>query len=134
MSVAAHPLSHQELLDQENKRYHAFINLALFLSVFTGVEIVVIFLPFPPAALFTILISVSVIKFFCVILWFMHLIYDAPLLIILFVAGLFLAAGTMVALLNLFARSDIDPAILHEGSLIAPRSSVSQVIYESTVA
>ncbi len=32
----------EELLDQENKRYHAFINLALFLSVFTGVEIVVI--------------------------------------------------------------------------------------------
>jgi cytochrome c oxidase subunit 4 len=120
MSVAAHHLSHQELLDQENKRYHAFINLALFLSVFTGVEIVVIFLPFPPAVLFTTLITVSVIKFFCVILWFMHLIYDAPLLIILFVAGLFLAAGTMVALLNLLSRSDVDPAVLHDSMVIHP--------------
>jgi len=134
MSAAAHPLSQQELLDQENKRYHAFINLALFLSVFTGVEIVVIFLPFPPAALFTVLISVSVIKFFCVILWFMHLIYDAPLLIILFVAGLLIAAGTMVALLNLIARSDIDPAILHDTSLIIHSSPASPVVYESSVA
>jgi hypothetical protein len=48
----------------------------------------------------------------------MHLIYDAPLLIILFVAGMVLAAGTMVALLNLMARSDIDPAIVHDTSLI----------------
>ena len=118
MSAHAHPLSHQELLDQENKRYHAFINLALFLSVFTGVEIVVIFLPFPPAVLFTTLITVSFVKFVCVILWFMHLIYDAPLLLILFVGGMILAAGTMVALLNLMASSDVDPAILKDSSLV----------------
>ena len=133
MSATAHPLSQAELLDQENKRYHAFINLALFLSVFTGVEIVVIFLPFPPAVLFTTLITVSVIKFFCVILWFMHLIYDAPLLIILFVAGLVLAAGTMVALLNLMSRSDVDPGILHDSSLVIRATPADQIMNGFTV-
>jgi len=118
MSAEVHHLSHAELLDQENKRYHAFINLALFLSVFTGVEIVVIFLPFPPVVLFTTLITVSLVKFVCVILWFMHLIYDAPLLLILFVGGMLLAAGTMVALLNLLARSDVDPAVLHDSGVV----------------
>ena len=117
MSAEVHHLSQTELLEQENKRYHAFINLALFLSVFTGVEIVVIFLPFPAAVLFTTLITVSVVKFICVILWFMHLIYDAPLLIILFIAGMVLAAGTMIALLNLMAHGDVDPTMLHESSL-----------------
>ncbi len=73
------------------------------------------------------------IKFFCVILWFMHLIYDAPLLIILFVAGLVLAAGTMVALLNLLARSDIDPSILHDSGLIIHSAPGNYLIDSSTV-
>ncbi len=128
MSAIAHHLSQAELLDQENKRYHSFINLALFLSVFTGVEIVVIFLPFPPTVLFTTLVTVSLVKFICVILWFMHLIYDAPLLLILFVAGMVLAAGTMVALLNLMAHSDVDPADLHESSLVLHSPTANPLI------
>jgi len=122
MSADAHALSHAELLEQENQRYHAFINLALFLSVFTGVEIVVIFLPFPSWALMGTLVTLSIVKFFCVIFWFMHLIYDAPLLTILFIAGLLLAAGTMIALLGLMQHDDVDPAILHES--MAPPSRV----------
>ncbi len=127
MSATAHAASPAELLEQENKRYHAFINLALFLSVFTGVEIVVIFMPWSPWLLMTTLVAVSFIKFFCVIFWFMHLIYDAPLLTILFLAGLVLAAGTMVALLNLMAHDDVDPAILHES--MAPKAAASELAY-----
>jgi len=126
MSATAHALSQAELVEQENKRYHAFINLALFLSVFTGVEIVVIFMNWSPWVLMTILVTLSVVKFFCVIFWFMHLIYDAPLLTMLFIAGLVLAAGTMLALLNLMSRSDVDPAILHDS--MAPPQSQNYIV------
>jgi cytochrome c oxidase subunit 4 len=127
MSADAHALSHHELLEQENQRYHAFINLALFLSVFTGVEIVVIFVPFPPWVLMATLVTLSVVKFFCVIFWFMHLIYDAPLLTIVFLAGMVLAAGTMLALLGLMQHDDVDPAILHE-SLAPPPAIVNYTV------
>src|ERR1700690_3434553 len=125
MSADAHALSHAELLEQENQRYHAFINLALFLSVFTGVEIVVIFLAgLPSWVLMATLVTLSIVKFFCVIFWFMHLIYDAPLLTILFLAGLILAAGTMIALLGLMQHDDVDPAILPE-SMAPPPATIS---------
>jgi cytochrome c oxidase subunit 4 len=123
MSSAAHALSPDALLEQENKRYHAFINLALFLSVFTGIEIVVIFMPWASWVLMATLVTLSVVKFFCVIFWFMHLIYDAPLLTILFLAGLVLAAGTMIALLSLMQYDDVDPAIRHESMAPVPSTS-----------
>jgi hypothetical protein len=74
----------------------------------------------------TTLVTVSVVKFLCVIFWFMHLIYDAPLLTILFLAGLILAAGTMLALLGLLQHDDVDPNILHES--MAPPASASPAV------
>jgi hypothetical protein len=50
----------------------------------------------------------SVGKFFAVILWFMHLIYDARLLFWLFVAGLGLACATFTALIALFSFDRVD--------------------------
>ena len=72
----------------ETERYHHFITLALWLAAITGVEIVLIFLPVAPVIILTVLSLLSAIKFFAVILWFMHLIYDARLLFWLFFAGL----------------------------------------------
>jgi len=106
-----HPLSQAEIIALEADHYHSFVNLALFLSVFTGMEIVVIFTPSPGWFIMTTLITLSLIKFICVILWFMHLIYDPPLLFIVFIAGMILAAGTMTALLRLMSAADVDPAV-----------------------
>ncbi len=128
MSAEAHALSHAEILAQESKRYHAFVNLAMFLSVFTGMEIVVIFLRFPPWLLLAILVTISVVKFFCVIFWFMHLIYDAPLLTILFLAGMVLAAGTMLALLGLMQAGDLDEAVVHTNSQAGPPRALDSAI------
>ena len=50
----------------------------------------------------------SAIKFFAVILWFMHLIYDARLLFWLFFAGLALAFATFTAMIVLFSTDRID--------------------------
>jgi len=89
-------------LEEEQKRYHTFINLALWLSVLTGIEIVIIFFPFAPWLIITGLVVLSLIKFAGVILWFMHLIYDRLLLTLLFLFGLVLATAIGAALLLLF--------------------------------
>ena len=104
----SHPNTVEALLKQENHRYLTFIYIALFLAVLTGIEIVIIFIPWPFWLILTLLLGMSVIKFFCVILWFMHLIYDRMLCFALFIAGLILAAGTMVALLALLSVDDVD--------------------------
>jgi cytochrome c oxidase subunit 4 len=92
----------------ETERYHHFITLALWLAAITGVEIVLIFLPVAPVIILTVLSLLSAIKFFAVILWFMHLIYDARLLFWLFFAGLALAFATFAAMIILFSVDRID--------------------------
>ncbi|WP_269540120.1 cytochrome C oxidase subunit IV family protein [Cerasicoccus fimbriatus] len=94
----------------ENARYHTFFNLAMALAVLTGIEIVIIFLPWASWLVMTVLVVLSIVKFFAVILWFMHLIYDKQLLFWLFMAGMILATGTMIALLALFSIDDVDLA------------------------
>jgi cytochrome c oxidase subunit 4 len=97
-----------EFLAEEVRRYHHFIVLALWLAVVTGAEIVLIFLPLPVAVILTILTLMSAGKFFAVILWFMHLIYDKRLLFWCFLAGLVLAFATFAAVLCLFSTERID--------------------------
>ena len=98
----------QKTIAIETERYHHFITLALWLAAITGVEIVLIFLPLPAAVLLGVLALLSAIKFFAVILWFMHLIYDARLLFWLFFAGLALAFATFAAMIALFSTGRID--------------------------
>jgi len=98
----------QKTIAIETERYHHFITLALWLAAITGVEIVLIFLPLPAAVLLAVLALLSAVKFFAVILWFMHLIYDARLLFWLFFAGLVLAFATFTAVLMLFETGRID--------------------------
>ena len=105
---AASPVADRALLAEETRRYHHFITLALWLAVITGVEIVAIFLPLAPWVLLLGLGVLSVVKFFAVVLWFMHLIYDARLLLWLFVAGLALACATFTALVALFSFDRVD--------------------------
>lgn len=104
----SHAAPSKDFLVEEVRRYHHFITLALWLAAITGVEIVLIFLPVSLPIILTVLCLLSAIKFFAVILWFMHLIYDHRLLFWVFVAGLGLAFATFTALLALFAVDRID--------------------------
>jgi cytochrome c oxidase subunit IV len=95
-------------LAEETRRYHHFITLALWLAVITGAEIVLIFLPVPMAVVLSILILLSVGKFFAVTLWFMHLIYDKRLLFWIFLSALVLALATFTALIALLNPAAVD--------------------------
>ena len=109
MSSSPEAAPSQEFLIEETRRYHHFITLALWLAVVTGAEIVLIFLPIPMPVVLTILSLMSAGKFFAVILWFMHLIYDKRLLLWIFVAALALTFATFSAMLALFSVDLLDP-------------------------
>jgi cytochrome c oxidase subunit 4 len=94
--------AHSESTHGKSK-FHTFVQLAMYLAIITGLEIVIIFLPFSGSLIFTSLVVLSVIKFLAVIFWFMHLIYDRVLCTIIFFIGLALGGGTMAALLALFS-------------------------------
>ncbi|NQY31713.1 MAG: cytochrome C oxidase subunit IV family protein [Coraliomargarita sp.] len=93
----------------ENEKYHAFVNLALLLAAITGVELVLVYLPFNIVFVFTVLIGLSLFKFVAVIAWFMHLIYDKLLLTMAFGAGLSIATGTVIALMFIFSPNAVAP-------------------------
>ena len=93
----------------------------MFLAIITGLEIIIIFLPFSYTALFTTLAILSAVKFLAVIFWFMHLIYDRALCTIVFFIGMALGGGTLPALLALFMtdRSEASVVELEAASIPA---------------
>jgi cytochrome c oxidase subunit 4 len=116
MAHAAHAShDHADHLADENNKFYTFVNLALFMAVVTGLELVAVYLPFHLAIVWTIIVFLSVIKFAGVCTWFMHLIYDKALLTILFLSGIIIAIPTSIALLCLFVNSDVDGKKIKHG-------------------
>ena len=94
----------------------------MLLAVITGLEIVIIFLPFVKWLLVTALVILSTIKFMYVIFYFMHLRWDKAFCTILFFIGLVLAGGTAWALLRLFGSPASTP-LTSTAALIAPAAA-----------
>ena len=97
-----------EFLKEEQKKYFTFINLAFLMTALTGIELVLVFLPFNPHLIFWSLLILSLVKFIGVIFWFMHLIYDKPLYTYSFLAGMIITTGIIIALMLLFSPSKVD--------------------------
>lgn len=93
-------------LAEEHAKYFTFFNVAMAMILITAVEIVIIYLPIHQVVIFTSLAVLSLVKFLAVIWWFMHLRWDRALCTILFMMGLFIATGTVTALMFLF---EMDP-------------------------
>jgi cytochrome c oxidase subunit 4 len=83
-----------------------YVQIALILGVMTAFEVGLMYLPDalqpPRPALLAILLLISTLKFGMVASYFMHLRYDHRLYAGVFIAGMVVAGGTMVALLTLF--------------------------------
>ena len=104
-------------------KFHIFVQLAMILSIITGVEIIMVYLPFAHWLLFGTLAILSAVKFMFVIFFFMHLRWDKVFCTVLFFIGLVLAGGTMWALLKIFGADVSKPLTmghLHQ----APVSSI----------
>jgi cytochrome c oxidase subunit 4 len=86
----------------EPSKFHIYIQIAMILSVITGIEVVLIYMPLATWFIVTSLCVLSAVKFLFVIFYFMHLRWDKVFCTILFFIGLVLAGGTMWAFLHLF--------------------------------
>jgi cytochrome c oxidase subunit 4 len=93
----------------EPSKFHFYIQVAMILSVVTGIEVVLVYLPLAKWFVVSALCILSAGKFMAVIFYFMHLRWDKVFCTILFFIGLVLAGGTMWALLHLFAADASKP-------------------------
>lgn len=91
-------------------RFHTFTQIAMFLAVVTGVEIVIIFLPLADWIVYGSLGVLSLVKFLAVIFYFMHLRWDRVLCTILFFIGLAMGGGTVGSFLLLFMTDRTEAA------------------------
>lgn len=105
------PASHSPISagHHEPSKYHFYIKVAMILSVVTGIEVVLVYLPIAKWIVVTTLLVLSAGKFMAVIFYFMHLRWDKVFCTILFFIGLVLAGGTMWALLHLFGADAAKP-------------------------
>jgi cytochrome c oxidase subunit 4 len=80
--------------------------VALILTAITGLEVWIYYIPsFTATKLFVpTLLILSAIKFTIVVMFYMHLKYDAKLFRALFVGPLLLASWTLIGLLFLFGH------------------------------
>jgi cytochrome c oxidase subunit 4 len=94
-------------------KFYIFVQLAMVLSIITGVEIIMVYLPFAHWLLFGTLATLSAVKFMFVIFFFMHLRWDKAFCTVLFFIGLILAGGTLWALLKIFDSDASKPLTMN---------------------
>jgi len=85
----------------EHATVGTYVRVALVLTGVTALEVGVIYVRQLAPIIVPLLIAMSAAKFALVVLFFMHLRYDARVLTLLFVGPLLLAAGLAVALMTL---------------------------------
>ncbi len=79
-----------------------YVYMGIFLTVVTAVEFVMVEMAINNAILIPALIILTAAKFMVVVIWFMHLRWDSPLLTKLFTSSFVLASAILLALLALF--------------------------------
>ena len=100
-SDASHRVEEHPETEHEHPSDWKYIQIAIILGVLTGAEVATYYVDVG-GALIPILLTIMVIKFTLVIMWFMHLRFDSPLFTRTFVAGLVLAVGVYCAALATF--------------------------------
>ena len=81
-----------------------YINVAVALAILTAIEVTLLYIPgLPNGLMVTALLVMSVLKFFLVVGFFMHLRYDSPIMRALFVGPLIIAIAIILALMALFS-------------------------------
>jgi cytochrome c oxidase subunit 4 len=79
-----------------------FVWLALGLAIITGLEVYASYADWLGAAFVPALIIMMLVKFFCVVLFFMHLHFDNRWFSLLFYTGMGLAVGVYVVTMFTF--------------------------------
>jgi cytochrome c oxidase subunit 4 len=101
----AAPVAHADQDEHAGEHAHPgdkqYIVVALVLGLFTAIEVLTYFVDFKAAAVPT-LIGLMIVKFALVVLYFMHLKFDSPIFMRLFVTGILLAVSVYMIMLAAF--------------------------------
>ena len=84
-----------------------YVQVALALAIITGMEVYASYTDWLGKAFLPILLTLMIVKFFSVVLFFMHLRFDSKIFSALFYAGLFLAVGVYTVALFTFHFFDV---------------------------
>jgi len=84
--------------DEKHPSALEYVQIGVILAIVTAVEVALYYLDLDFTLLVTLLCMLSVVKFGMVVLWFMHLKFDASLFAILFGSGLALAFAAFVVI------------------------------------
>ena len=79
-----------------------YVQVAVALAFITGLEVYASYSDWLGRAFLPILLVLMIVKFFSVVLFFMHLRFDSKIFSALFYAGLFLAVGVYIVALFTF--------------------------------
>ena len=88
-------------------RIPVYLFVGFILTVVTAIEVWAFYWPIPAWLIVTSLIILSLMKFWLVVAFFMHLRYDHKLFSTFFAGGLVLAVGVVLGLITLFDNFDI---------------------------
>lgn len=98
-STARHGPAHT---DKSHPGPWIYIRVAVILAVVTAIEVALFYINMPDAALTGSLFFLSMAKFALVVLYFMHLRFDARIFRRLFLVGLILAPIVYIIVLSSF--------------------------------
>jgi cytochrome c oxidase subunit 4 len=92
---------HAPAADHAHASVWTYVKVALVLTLVTALEVGVIYIRQLTPIIVPLLLAMSVAKFALVVMFFMHLRYDARALTFVFVGSLVVATGLAVALMTL---------------------------------
>lgn len=81
-----------------------YVAIAVILGVFTALEVMVFYVEALAPFLVPILMILMCVKFALVVMFFMHLKFDRPLLTGVFAGGLFIATLIILTLMAIFGK------------------------------
>lgn len=87
---------------QPHATWRFYVMIGAILTVVTAAEVAIFYIPALRPVLVPILVTLSAGKFALVVMFFMHLYYDSPILRAVFIAPLSLGIFVVVALIILF--------------------------------
>jgi len=97
-----------EIVHEHGLSDFGYVKVAIFLAVVTAIEVAISYMVDDLGALFLpLLLSLMLLKFFMVILYFMHLKFDSRLFSMMFYIGLGLAVGVYGVALMTFKFFDV---------------------------
>ena len=108
--MSDHAITHEE----HHPTWSTYWKVALFLTAITVVEVWAYYIPsfVNSSAFVPALLIMSAVKFYTVVMYYMHLKYDAKIFRALFTGPLMLAGLTLIGLLFLFSKLAIRIGLL----------------------